>query len=77
VLLRHYLKLGGRVLGFNIDPDFGNTLDCLVLVDLRKTEPRVLQRYMSEDAWASFARMHHRRLRAGADPGRAAASRAR
>jgi putative hemolysin len=63
VLLRQYLKLGGRVLGFNIDPDFGNALDCLVLVDLRKTEPRVLQKYMSEEAWQSFCRNHPGRTR--------------
>jgi putative hemolysin len=63
VLLRQYLKLGGRVLGFNIDPDFGHSLDCLVLVDLRRTEPRVLEKYMSEGAWQSFQHMHHRRRR--------------
>jgi hypothetical protein len=45
---------------FNIDPDFGNTLDCLVLVDLRRTEPRVLQKYLSEHAWESFSQTHHR-----------------
>jgi putative hemolysin len=61
VLLRQYLKLGGRVLGFNIDPDFGNTLDCLVLVDLRRTEPRVLEKYMSAEAWEQFCRAHPRR----------------
>jgi len=63
VLLRQYLKLGGRMLGFNVDPDFGNALDCLVLVDLRKTNPRVLQKYMSTEAWERFSRSH-RRLRA-------------
>ena len=63
VLLRQYLKLGGRVLGFNIDPDFGNSLDCLVLVDLRRTEPRVLQKYMSVEAWESFERVHCDRRR--------------
>ena len=61
VLLRQYLKLGGRVLGFNIDPDFGNTLDCLVLVDLRRTEPRVLEKYMSAQAWERFCHVHPRR----------------
>ena len=63
MLLRQYLKLGGRVLGFNIDPDFGNSLDCLVLVDLRRTEPRVLEKYMSAAAWRSFRHLHHRRRR--------------
>jgi putative hemolysin len=61
VLLRQYLKLGGRVLGFNIDPDFGNSLDCLLLVDLRRTEPRALQKYMSAAAWQSFRQLHQRR----------------
>lgn len=63
VLLRQYLKVGGRVLGFNIDPDFGNALDCLVLVDLRRTERQVLRKYMSEGAWESFCRAHHGRRR--------------
>lgn len=62
VLLRQYLKLGGRMLGFNVDPDFGNALDCLVLVDLRKTNPRVLRKYMSDAGWERFSQAH-RRLR--------------
>ena len=62
VLLRQYLKLGGRMLGFNVDPDFGDALDCLVLVDLRKTNPRVLRRYMSDAGWERFSQAH-RRLR--------------
>jgi putative hemolysin len=65
VLLRQYLKLGGRILGFNLDPQFSNSLDCLVLVDLRKTEPRVLQKYMSADAWESFSRAHCARWQLG------------
>ncbi|HVW68222.1 MAG TPA: GNAT family N-acyltransferase [Steroidobacteraceae bacterium] len=60
VLLRQYLKLGGRMLGFNVDPDFGNALDCLVLVDLRKTNPRVLRKYMSDAGWERFAQAHPR-----------------
>lgn len=61
VLLRQYLRLGGRVLGFNIDPDFANSVDCLILVDLRKTQPRVLRKYMSESAWARFQQRHRGR----------------
>jgi putative hemolysin len=60
VLLRQYLKLGGRMLGFNVDPDFGDALDCLVLVDLRRTAPRVLQKYMSGESWQRFSRAHRR-----------------
>jgi putative hemolysin len=62
VLLRQYLKLGGRMLGFNVDPDFGDALDCLVLIDLRKTNPRVLRKYMSDAGWERFSQAH-RRLR--------------
>ena len=72
VLLRQYLRLGGRVLGFNIDPDFGNALDCLILVDLRKTEPRVLRKYMSDSAWARFQQKHRVRGHRNGDGGQAA-----
>ena len=53
VLLRQYLKLGGRVLGFNIDPAFGDCIDCLTLVDLRRTPPDSLSRFMSSEARAA------------------------
>jgi len=56
ILLRQYLKLGGRVLGFNVDEDFGHSIDCLLLVDLRDTEPRELRKYMSAEAAAKFER---------------------
>ncbi len=48
VLLRHYLKLGGKLLGFNLDPDFANVVDGLIVVDLTRTPPRLLQRYLGE-----------------------------
>jgi putative hemolysin len=35
VLIRQYLKVGGRLLGFNVDPKFSNALDVLVMADLR------------------------------------------
>lgn len=40
VLVKQYLKAGGRVLGFNIDPRFSNVLDVLMMADLRRTPPR-------------------------------------
>jgi len=46
VLLRQYLKLGGKLLGFNVDPKFANALDGLILVDLTQTEPKLLERYL-------------------------------
>ncbi len=47
VLLRQYLKLGGKMLAFNEDADFGNVLDCLVMVDLHDLPLRMKNRYLS------------------------------
>jgi len=57
VLLRQYLKLGGRMLAFNVDPAFSNAIDCLLMVDLRQTDPRVLRKYLPEPAVARVAAM--------------------
>lgn len=49
VLLRQYLRLGGQMLSFGIDEDFGCTLDCLVLVDMCKAPERILRRFCGKD----------------------------
>ena len=54
VLLRQYLRLGGKLLGFNIDPEFSDALDGLILVDLTKTEPRLLERYLGKTEASEF-----------------------
>jgi putative hemolysin len=46
VLLKHYLKLNGRLLSFNLDKAFSNALDGLLLVDLRQTDPKILRRFI-------------------------------
>jgi len=58
VLLRQYLKLGAEILGFNVDPDFSDALDGLVLVDLTTTDPRILRKYMGADGLARFLGFH-------------------
>jgi putative hemolysin len=58
VLLRQYLRLGGRLLGFTVDSEFANTLDGLIMVDLRQIEPAVLARYMGKAASAAFLAHH-------------------
>ena len=45
ILLKQYMKLGGKILGFNIDPDFGDVLDGLMLVDLRTADVRLIQKF--------------------------------
>ena len=49
ILLKQYLKLGGKLIGFNIDPEFGYVLDGLILVDLHETDPKILSRYMGKE----------------------------
>jgi putative hemolysin len=58
ILLRQYAKIGGKMLGFNVDRKFSNVLDGLVVVDLRQTEPAVLERYMGRDAATNFRKYH-------------------
>jgi len=54
VLLRQYLKLGGELVAFNVDRNFANALDGLIVVDLHKTDVRVLARYMGVEGAAAF-----------------------
>jgi len=48
VLLRQYLRLGGKLLGFNVDPQFADVLDGLIVVDLAKTDPKLVARYLGK-----------------------------
>lgn len=61
VLLRQYLNLNGRLLAFSVDPNFNNTLDGLVLVDLDNVEPQTLARYMGDatPAFLNFTGTQH------------------
>jgi putative hemolysin len=58
ILLRQYAKIGGKLLGFNVDRKFSNVLDGLVVVDLRQTEPTVLGRYMGREGAVRFRQLH-------------------
>lgn len=60
VLLRQYLKLNARVLAFNVDPQFGDALDALMMVDLTRVDRPILNRYLgTADAGRYLA--HHAR----------------
>ncbi|MCC6953758.1 MAG: GNAT family N-acetyltransferase, partial [Deltaproteobacteria bacterium] len=65
VLLRQYLKLGGKLLAFNVDPNFGNVLDGLLLVDLLETDEKLLERYVGKPGAKTFFEYHkeHRHQR--------------
>lgn len=54
VLLERYLELGANVLGVNRDPNFGNCIDALVVVELEKTPDAMLKRFMGQEGAARF-----------------------
>lgn len=58
VLLRQYLKLDGKLLGFNVDPEFGNVVDGLIVVDLRTGNRRALTKYLGQEGYPSFLKFH-------------------
>lgn len=58
ILIRQYDKVGGKLVGFNLDRKFSDVVDGLVIVDLRQTDPLVLERYMGKEGYARFRRFH-------------------
>ena len=61
VLLRQYLKLQARAIGFNIDASFGHVLDALLVVDLTRAPEAILGRYMGRDQAREYLAYHRRR----------------
>jgi hypothetical protein len=59
ILIRQYLKLGGKVLAFNLDRRFSNTLDGLMIVDLDQTDRRILRRTMGPEGMEAFLAAPH------------------
>jgi len=57
VLLRQYLKLNARLIGFSVDPEFGDVVDALMAVELPDVDPAILTRYLGRhDAGRYLAR---------------------
>ena len=53
-LLEQYCKLGGRIIEFNIDTNFGDCLGALIVVALRQTHLAMLSRFMRRETAHSF-----------------------
>jgi putative hemolysin len=58
VLLRQYLKLGGEVLAFNVDPAFNEALDALIVVDLVRADATAIGRYMGAENLKRYHAFH-------------------
>ncbi|MBQ6923907.1 MAG: lysophospholipid acyltransferase family protein [Kiritimatiellae bacterium] len=58
ILLRQYIKMGGKFLAFNVDPDFNYCLDGLIAVNVPKCDPKQMGRYMGVEEFAKYAALH-------------------
>lgn len=58
VLYRQYMKLGGRILAFNIDPDFGDCMDGLIMVDIPNTPRKMMDRFLGAEAAEAYLAFH-------------------
>ena len=61
ILLRHYLSVNGKLVCFNIHPNFGDSLEGLIIVDARKTDSKTLSRFLGEDGFKHFMSFHQLR----------------
>jgi len=59
VLLRHYLKLNGTLLSFNVDPEFGYCMDGLIVLDMTKGDRRLLNNYLTPEGLNTFLAYHN------------------
>lgn len=60
ILVKQYLRLGGKILSFNVDKDFADVVDGLIVVDLAHTERRTLERYLGAVGASAFLSYHAR-----------------
>ena len=57
-LLKHYLRLKGTILSFNVDKSFASCLDGLIMVDLAETGGKFLGKYMVGTDWREYLAHH-------------------
>ncbi|MFA7160300.1 MAG: glycerol acyltransferase, partial [Kiritimatiellia bacterium] len=58
ILLKHYLRLNAKILSFNVDRKFSNVVDSLIIVDMTKSDGKLLGRFMSPEGYKKFARFN-------------------
>ncbi len=60
VLLRQYIGLNGKLVCFNVDPDFNDALDGLIVVDMSNVPHKTLSKYMGKEEAMCYLEKHHR-----------------
>ncbi|MBF0349704.1 MAG: lysophospholipid acyltransferase family protein [SAR324 cluster bacterium] len=58
VLIRHYLKFNARFVSFNVDKDFSNVIDGLIVVDLLNADLALLRKFMGAEGYYHYAAQH-------------------
>ncbi|CED72416.1 lysophospholipid acyltransferase family protein [Aliivibrio wodanis] len=59
VLLRQYIGLNGKLVCFNVDPDFNDALDGLIVVDMSNVPQKTLSKYMGKEEAMCYLEKHH------------------
>jgi hypothetical protein len=54
ILIKEYVKLGGQFLGFSVDADFQDAMDGFVVVNLDRTNPKLLSLHMGPENYERF-----------------------
>lgn len=63
-------KLGAKFFAFNVDADFNDAVDALMVVDLTQTERQRLDRYLTPEGAAFFSEVSRRQSEsADTEPG--------
>lgn len=57
-LLKHYLKMNGVLVSFNVDEDFGNCIDGFIVVDLTQSDRKLLRAYLTPEGCEMFLQYH-------------------
>lgn len=57
-LLKHYLKMNGVLVSFNVDEDFGNCIDGFIVVDLTQSDRKLLRAYLTPEGSEIFLQYH-------------------
>lgn len=58
VLLRQYVKMGGKIICFNVDPAFNYCLDGFITVKIPDVDHRILKRYMGSADFEAYQNLH-------------------
>ncbi len=58
ILIRHYLALNGKFISFTVNHGFNQSLDGLILVDLRRAPEKYIDRYLGDEGARHFRDLH-------------------